>query len=349
MTYLLHGLRAATLCALILTCLSFVGVDEALEHADELSGLLYVATAFGLLGLPCLLLGALLGALLDLWSEALAHVSGPRWLKHAFELKPAHAPALWLRLAPPLLAALLVTATHAAITSGFQRVTFQALGLGAVMIVALIAASALIPLLLAKLLPNPPPGEGGAPQDALSDDARAAALLLGVPVVAAVGGVALILSFEALVAPLSKAPQLAALFGLSAAIGAVVCGAAPSLLGPLSQALRRRADTSSAATRLALRVVVAALIAVTFAAYFYAKSLGVWTPQTLLMSCLMVLGPVLLLGPIGLIRIDRIFWRVGIPVAGLLSALVCFFGGLELGLLERDDAERRDPAERAVG
>ena len=61
MKYTLTGARAGTIGALILTLWSFLGVMGPLEEASEASGLLYVATAFGVLGLPQIAFGAVLG------------------------------------------------------------------------------------------------------------------------------------------------------------------------------------------------------------------------------------------------------------------------------------------------
>lgn len=323
MKYLLDGTRAATLCALILTFWSFFGVEAALEQASEASGLLYVATAFGILGLPCIALGLGLGALIDAWYAATKSQNSTGWLAGAFTLVPDSKIALLPRVAIPVIVALDAMLAHMVVTSTFQRATFQSLGLGMVIIVSTIALSAILPLLIGKFLPAPQ-----ATPEPDTHDARFASLLLGTPILAALSGGLFIPAFGAVIAPMEKGAQAGAVFGLSCVIGLVVWGVAPLLLKPLSGALSKlsTSDAPLRATKLIMGVLAAGLIAVVGAGYVYGSSLGVWSATTLQMSCAMVIGPVLLMAAMTKVNIDRLAWRVGLPAAGVLTSLVCFFG-----------------------
>ena len=60
--------------------------------------------------------------------------------------------------------------------------------------------------------------------------------------------------------------------------------------------------------------------------YLYASGLNVWPAQTLQMGAAFALLPPLFIGVMAKFEIKRIAWRIGLPAAGLLAALVCFAG-----------------------
>jgi arylsulfatase A-like enzyme len=148
MHHVFNGLRAGVLSALLLTLWSFVDVSSAMSGGATVTGAKFVATAYGLLGLPQVLFGAGLGVVVALWSRALGRGEGgfSRWVSPEGDRRLAA-----LLLAAPLgigLVSLGVGMSHLMVTSKFVRANFQALGLMLVtgLLLALIVAVA--PLVL---------------------------------------------------------------------------------------------------------------------------------------------------------------------------------------------------------
>lgn len=322
--FLLDGLRAATLCALILTFWSFFGVEAALEDASDKSGLLYVATAFGILGLPCLLLGLAAGSLLDIWRQAANSPKITPWIESATTLLPATKATLLPRILTGVLTGVILIGTHVAVTSKFQRATFQGIFLGLVATVAFIGLAAILPPLLGKLLPV----DGSRDRDEAKIDATFAAALLGTPILAAVTGGLTAKFFQMIVAPMeaSSQPMFIGLLGALIATSAAILS--PKLFSAISKiTLSKQRDSSPLTyTKRVLFLILLAVVVVGIGGYFYASSLGVFGATSLQMSLLMVLGPLLLMPLFHAFRWDRLAWTVGLPVAGLWSALICFFG-----------------------
>ncbi len=131
MKYALLGLRAGTISALILTLWSFLGVMGPLEEASEASGLLYVATAYGVLGFPEIMFALALGVLIALWQTTLKKSLGDGW-QRALARPEIDRRVASIILAAPVGAgfvAALMHQVHYQVTSKFLRVTFQSLGL----------------------------------------------------------------------------------------------------------------------------------------------------------------------------------------------------------------------------
>ncbi len=323
MTYMLDGLRAATLCALILTIWSFFGVEAALENATDRSGLLYVATTFGILGLPCLLLGFGVGSLLDAWNSAIKSPKINAWLDSAFELVPKNKGTMLAAVVVALTSGIALAGTHIAITSKFQRASFQVIFLGLVLIIALVGQFAITPLILGKVIPVNTQNTT-LPEDE-SIQSRLSTLLLLTPIKAAISGVVFIVVFSKLTTP----PQDAKNFATQAALA----GAALSLIPlfakfadkPISRLLHAKLG-GEASLKKSLFIMLGAAGLVSIAGYVYAASLGVWSSTTLLMSVVMIIGPLTLIAAMGKLKWDRLAWTIGLPIAGLLSAFICFFG-----------------------
>lgn len=153
MKALLHGVRAGVLSALVLTLWSFLGVVQPMSPADDAHGAQYVGAAFGLLGVPQVLYGALLGMLAASWGVVLRASGRADWrsMLHQPEVDRRAAAAL---LALPLAAALVggaVGAAHLAITSKFARVTFAALGMGLVASTGTVGVAVAAPLLIGPI------------------------------------------------------------------------------------------------------------------------------------------------------------------------------------------------------
>jgi arylsulfatase A-like enzyme len=252
MKYALLGLRAGTISAFILTLWSFLGVMGPLEEASEASGLLYVATAYGVLGFPELLFALALGVLIAIWHTTLKKSLGDGWVK-ALAKPDLDRRVASMILAAPIgagIVAVFMRFVHVLVTSKFQRVTFQSLGL------ALAAAAAVVGVLL--------------------------------------------------ISPL-----------LTGGIGAVL-GRIP----PLSS---EDSDKPRATIASLLLLAVGGLV-VMIGGYFYAAGLNVWPAQTLQMGVAFVVMPVLFIAVMMKFEIKRIAWQIGVPIAGLLVALFCFYG-----------------------
>ncbi len=169
MKYLFDGFRAATLVALILALWSFAAVSSAMSSESESAGMLYILSAFGILGLPQLVYGLGLGLVWFGWSRFFDDYD-------AFVADEKNDRRLAsLVLAGPLAAALVGVATgaiHLAVTASFVRASFQALGLTAVAAIATLGALAALPLAavildrILKIAPIPS-GPGRITQTAL--------------------------------------------------------------------------------------------------------------------------------------------------------------------------------------
>ncbi|MFU8803176.1 MAG: sulfatase [Bradymonadaceae bacterium] len=141
-----NGLRAGVFSALLLTFWSLVDVSSAMSAGATSTGMAFVATAFGLIGLPQVLYGLGLGLVIALWSRALTagEGGGSRWIA----VEADRRLAAWL-LSAPLgigLVAVGVGVVHLAVTSKFIRPGFQAMGLVLVTATLLAAVVAVAPL-----------------------------------------------------------------------------------------------------------------------------------------------------------------------------------------------------------
>ncbi|MFW6057962.1 MAG: hypothetical protein ACOC9W_03805, partial [Persicimonas sp.] len=243
----MNGARAGVIAALLLTLWSFLGADEAMGDASEATGIYYVLSAFGLLGLPQVIYGLAVGAVAGGWARLFE--KRDRLFNRTDDQRLAA-----ILLTAPVLAVLVgagVGALHLAVTSSFVRTSFQAMGLTA-----------------------------------------GAVVLVGAAFVAA---------------PLIYAP-LAALF---------------TRLFPVGE------DDESAVPRSTLTVLgIYAIVAVggAIVAYQYAVELQVWDTSLLQMAIAGVAATPALFLLMWKLDVARIAWRVGVPIAGTLAAVVCFFG-----------------------
>lgn len=247
MKHILTGLRAGTVAALALTLWSFLGANAAMADASEATGLFYILTAFGLLGLPQIIFGAVLGGLVAGWASLLG--ADIRLKLRDPDVDRRVAAAL---LSAPVLAGVVaagVGVLHVAVTAKFVRTSFQALGLalGAGLLAAGALAAACLPFgafwaLLARVFP--------APDD--DTQPRATMTVLGVYAIGAFG---------------------AAIFG-----------------------------------------------------YQYAAGLNVWSTTLLRMGLAAVLVTPVLFVAMSKFAGDRLAWRLGVPIAGTIAAVICFFG-----------------------
>jgi arylsulfatase A-like enzyme len=248
MKHLLTGIRAGVICALALTLWSFLGAEAAMGETSEATGFYYVLTAFGLLGLPQIVFGAALGVLVAGWVRLLGADFRTQLSKREVDRKTAAN-----LLSAPVLAAIVgggVGAVHVAVTAGFVRTSFQALGLtvaaAVLTTVAMLAAPLVLNIfssLLARLFPA---------TDDTPETPRATMTVLGVYAIAVIGGLVFV--------------------------------------------------------------------------YQYASGLQVWSTALLRMGVGAMLLTPLLFFAMWRFEVDRLAWSVGVPIAGSLAAVVCFFG-----------------------
>lgn len=154
MQHLSNGIRAGIFSALILTLWSFSSVAGAIDEAPMSVGFFYVVAAYGLLGLPQILYGLVLGAVIGSWSRVLsvevgAHSVG-QWLEQPVWDRRAASMLLVVPVAIGVAAAL-VSGVHLAVTSKFVRAVFQAVGLGAATGAVLLGLLAVSPFLYVGL------------------------------------------------------------------------------------------------------------------------------------------------------------------------------------------------------
>ena len=131
MQSIFDGMRAGVIAALVVTLWAFIAVSGSVGDAGSMTGVALVAVAFGLLGLPQILYGTALGAVVSIWrvvlermglvplGEALSEESTDRRIAAGLVTLPICAAAV----------ALGVMGLHLTVTSGFARDTFQAQGL----------------------------------------------------------------------------------------------------------------------------------------------------------------------------------------------------------------------------
>lgn len=142
MTHLFDGLRAATLVALLLTIWSFLGVSSSIGDESESAGMLYVLSAFGILGMVQLVYGFGLGVTTWAWRSLVAFLGG-------LDEPEADQRFASLLLTVPIAAVGVGAVTgigHLLVTASFVRAGFQALGLVAIATVGTLAVVALSPL-----------------------------------------------------------------------------------------------------------------------------------------------------------------------------------------------------------
>lgn len=165
MKFVLEGVSAGVLVGLALTLWSFVDVSSAMADQPDAVGVLYVLSAFGLLGLPAVVWGALIGTIAAIWRGFAAHSTGAR-IRAATEDPVVDRFIASTLLTSPLVAALVggvQMVVHLAVTSKFQRPSFQALGLAgtaAVTLLGLLLVSPLLIGLVQRTLAILPAGDG---------------------------------------------------------------------------------------------------------------------------------------------------------------------------------------------
>lgn len=155
MNHVLDGIRAGVFGACILTLWSVLGASKALAQAPEASNLLYALTAFGVLGLGQLAYGAGLGTCMALWRACAISLLGKEEWRSALKDPRMDQRIAACILAAPLGAMMLgaiVGLAHTRVTSTFVRITFQALGLTIISIIAMLLLLAFMPLLIAPIM-----------------------------------------------------------------------------------------------------------------------------------------------------------------------------------------------------
>ncbi len=167
MQSILDGARAGVVAGLVVTLWCFLAVSSSAQGADSAAGMAFVATAFGLLGLPQILYGVGLGAVIALWAVVFQRL-GLRPIGEALSDGGTDRRVAAALVTAPVavgVVALGVMAVHLNVTSGFARDSFQAQGLalatGALAVAALLGAPLIygaVEKLLVKLRPD-----GGAP------------------------------------------------------------------------------------------------------------------------------------------------------------------------------------------
>lgn len=150
---------------MVLTLWAFVVVSAGADGAAERTGVIFVASVLGFFGLPQIIYGLGLGALVALWQARLVRLQWwPPGKLLGDEGRDRRA-ATWLILVP-LLAALVgaaVMGVHLLVTGNFKQVSFQAQGLAAsaagLALLAVLAAPAVYALIegLWRRLPRPRP------------------------------------------------------------------------------------------------------------------------------------------------------------------------------------------------
>lgn len=167
MKLVLDGVLAGVIVGLVLTLWSFTGVSSAMADQPESVGVLYVLTAFGMLGLPAVLWGAALGVVAQAWRRFATHPTGSR-IRGAMEDPVVDRFVAATLLSAPLFAAAVGAGqlvVHLAVTSKFQRASFQALGLAGTAAATLLAALVFAPVVLSVVttaLKPLPAGSGRA-------------------------------------------------------------------------------------------------------------------------------------------------------------------------------------------
>lgn len=148
MNHLFNGARAGLFSALLLSIWSFWNISGFLKDASEVSGLTYVMTSVGILGLPQLLLGLTLGLILMVWHHQLRANWGNDWLQSVSQPRLDQRFAAFV-LSIPIVSAIVggaLAISHLVITSKFVRPSFQAMGLALLAIIAVAGMLLIYPL-----------------------------------------------------------------------------------------------------------------------------------------------------------------------------------------------------------
>ncbi|MBA2663915.1 MAG: sulfatase [Bradymonadaceae bacterium] len=162
-------------------------------------------------------------------------------------------------------------------------------------------------------------------------DLRVATLLLATPIAIAtaaslVAGVHLAVTAK-FVRPLFQAIGLGA---ATAVVLVAIVACAPLLYAAIARALsfapKRPSAKRPPLTTAVLAIYAVGIVAVVVAAYGYAASLHVWTPTLLRMGVAGVLFTPAIFIAMARFPLNSIFWRYGLPLAGVLAGLVCFVG-----------------------
>ena len=134
MQTIFDGTRAGVVAALILTLWGFLAIADTVSGHSGATGMYFVATAFGLIGLPQILYGAGLGVVIAIWAVVAKRLELTPFGEKLADPKRDRALASALVAFPVLVGvvALGTMVAHLSVTSGFNRVGFQAQGLALV-------------------------------------------------------------------------------------------------------------------------------------------------------------------------------------------------------------------------
>lgn len=324
------GIRAAALIALILTFWSFDAASVALEQASDDSGMRFVLVAFGILGLPLLLGGSVLGILGSSWSGWFQVAQESRTDAEALEFRKKVASATLVALPiQALIVAALVAATHFFVTAAFQRVMFQALGLGAIAAVGAVGAGLVWPALVHLVFHTLAPSFKNSITTRMESSfetsrlqALTASTLVALPLVSGLLGALVWAAHTFVIAGIeSKSSQatglLVVVLGAAVLCGALVLWACAKIL-PLFE--KREKPLRPVFGLIALLAATATALT-----YFWAKGLNVWGHATLLMALVAGPGLVLVFVAMWRMQIRRIAWVYGLPLAFVLLVVPSFY------------------------
>ncbi|MEZ4460889.1 MAG: sulfatase-like hydrolase/transferase [bacterium] len=167
MKLIFNGMLAGVVVGFVLTLWSFAGVASAMADQPESVGVLFVLSAFGMLAVPAIAYAVGLSFLTEIWRRFGTTPTGSRIRAAATDPTVDRFMAAAL-LALPVVS-ILVSATqmlvHLAVTSKFQRPSFQALGLAgssAVAVLVMLAFSPAFVWLLGFVTSRIPAGDGKA-------------------------------------------------------------------------------------------------------------------------------------------------------------------------------------------
>lgn len=327
--FFFDGLRAAAFVTLVLTLWSFSVASGAMVDAPDQAGMLFVLSSFGILGLPILLGGAGVGLIATGWA-AWHNAARAADADENFRLRVASSTLIGFVLMA-LLVGSTVAATHLFVTANFQRVGFQALALGGVGLLATIAVgllwpiighginTALKPTILETLARKMAPA---LTADQL--DRTTSATLLALPVIGGIVGAITYAIHTAWASSLE--PKSSVALALLVSVSITTAGASVVALG-LIRLIRQIFASRKSDNLTQLTLLLAGIVSVvaSVVVFLYGSGLNVWSQSTLLMG--LVAGPGLLLvfAIMARIKLNRIVWAVGIPVAYVVLVIPMFF------------------------
>ncbi len=154
-----------------------------------------------------------------------------------------------------------------------------------------------------------------------------ASILLSAPLMAAVLAATQLLVHLVITSKFQRASfQALGLAGAAALTMLALFLMSPVFLSMTGAALKFLPSGEGRATRLVGKGLIASCALAVFGAFFYAKSLNVWSAQTLAMVATLVLGVPILLVLLPRLPLKRIAFTTGVPIAGGLLALGCMIG-----------------------